>query len=56
MSNVQEVDFKKAYPVEEELYSAIKDIVYSFAGRISNVSAIGVLEVAAHDLRKELLD
>lgn len=52
---VDMVEWRKNYPTEDEMLKAIKDVVYSFSGRVSLASTFGVLEIVKHDLRRDLL-
>lgn len=47
--------FKDKHETENEMITAIKDTVYSFAGRVTVASTFGVLEVVRQDLIRELL-
>lgn len=53
--NVIHYEFKKASVPEDELVTDIKDLIYSYAGRITNATVFGVLEIVRHDLEREIL-
>lgn len=48
--NVVHIRFGSAYPLEAELKDKIDELIYSYAGRISVVSVLGVLKVVETDL------
>ena len=53
--NVIHVAFKRVDGVEDEMVTAIKDLVYAYAGRITVATTLGVLEIVLNDLRREIL-
>jgi len=48
--NVVHVQFRAAYPVEAELQQKLEEVIYSFAGKISIPSVLGVLKLVELDL------
>ena len=54
--NVIHADFQRRHEAENEMVTAIKDVIYSFAGRMSVASMFGVIEVVKNDMVKEQLD
>jgi len=52
--NIIKVNFKQAHAVEAELVEEIKALVYSYAGRMTNASALGALEMAAHEIKESI--
>ena len=48
--NVVDLGKEKMFPVEQELYSRMMDLVYEYGGDISTVSVLGVVELVKHEL------
>lgn len=56
MSDVIEVNFRPSIELENEMVKRIKNVFYSYAGRVTTASAFGALKIATHDLEREILD
>lgn len=49
-NNVVRVQFKQAYSIESELLEKLEDVLYSYAGKISVPSALGVVKLVELNL------
>lgn len=54
-NNVIHCEFRDAHSAENEMVTQLKDLIYSFAGRVSIASTFGVLEIVKQDLIREVL-
>jgi len=50
MSNISDLNLKKRYPVEAELYNKICDVIEEYSGRLSLMSVLGILELKQQSL------
>lgn len=53
LTNVVQADFRQSNSVERDMANAIREAVYSFAGRVSVAQAVGVLEVVKAEVMSE---
>ena len=49
------IEFKFENKASNDMVTAVKDCIYSFAGRVSVAEALGVIEIVKQDLHNELL-
>jgi len=51
MTNVVELGKEKMFPVEQELYSRIMDLIFEYGGELSTVSVLGILDVCKDEVK-----
>ena len=49
-NNIFDLGKEKMFPVEQELYKRMIDLIYEYGGDISTVSVLGVVELVEHEL------
>jgi len=48
--NVVDLGKEPIFPIEQELYKRMIDLIYEYGGDISTVSVLGVVELVKHEL------
>lgn len=43
------------FPVESEMYEAVLDVVYNYAGRVSAAAALGILDLIKHEIKNPVI-
>jgi len=54
--NVVSADFPARYDQLDDLLKSIKDLIYTYAGRVPVATVLGVLRIIEHDLIRDLRD
>ncbi len=56
MKNVIDMGKEKTYPITGELVDELREVLYSYAGRVSSVEALGALELVKIIIAAEQLE
>jgi len=51
MTNVVDLGKEKMFPVEQELYTRIMELIFEYGGELSTVSVLGILDVCKDEVK-----